>query len=56
MPQALFQAAHEPKELWLVEGANHLNVRETAGPVIFDRRVSIFLDRALFAGDVDLSH
>jgi uncharacterized protein len=56
MPQALFQAAHEPKELWLVEGANHLNVRDTADPAIFDQRVSIFLDRALFAGDVDLSH
>jgi uncharacterized protein len=56
MSRALFQAAHEPKELWLVEGANHGNVRDTAGPVIFDERVSIFLDKALLGSDVDLSH
>jgi uncharacterized protein len=56
MPLALFQATHEPKELWLVEGANHGNVRDTAGSVAFDERVSMFLNRALFGSDVDLSH
>jgi len=55
MPGALFQAAHEPKELWLVDGANHGNVRDTAGSVIFDERVRIFLDKALFGSDVDLA-
>jgi uncharacterized protein len=56
MSRALFHAAHEPKELWLVEGANHGNVRDTVGPVIFDERVSIFLDKALLGSDVNLSH
>jgi uncharacterized protein len=53
MPKALFQAAHGPKELWLVEGANHGNVRETANSAFFDARVSIFLNKALFDSNVD---
>jgi len=56
MPLALFQVAHEPKELWLVQRANHTNVRDTAGPAIFDERVSMFLDKALFGSDADSSH
>lgn len=55
MPKALFQAAHEPKELWLVEGANHGNVRDTASSAVFDARVSMFLNKALFGSNVDLS-
>jgi pimeloyl-ACP methyl ester carboxylesterase len=52
MPLALSQAAHEPKELWLVKGADHGNVRDTASSTIFDERVSMFLNKALFGGDV----
>ena len=47
MPQALFAAAHGPKELWLIEGADHVNTRDIAGPAIFDERVRTFLDNAL---------
>jgi pimeloyl-ACP methyl ester carboxylesterase len=53
MPLALSQAACEPNELWLVEGADHGNVRDTAGPANFDERLSMFLNKALFGGDVD---
>jgi pimeloyl-ACP methyl ester carboxylesterase len=56
MPRTLFQAAHEPKELWLVDGADHGDERDTAGHAIFDERVRIFLDKALFGRNVDLSH
>jgi fermentation-respiration switch protein FrsA (DUF1100 family) len=56
MPRALFQAAHEPKELWLVDGADHGFERATAGPDIFDERVRIFLDKALLGKDADLGH
>jgi uncharacterized protein len=55
MPQALFSAAHDPKELWLVNGANHGNVRDTAGSAIFDERVSNFLNEALFVSSVDVA-
>jgi uncharacterized protein len=55
MSRALFQAAHDPKELWLVEGAGHGNVRDTVGSVIFDERVSSFLDKALFGSDFELA-
>jgi uncharacterized protein len=48
MPRTLFQAAREPKELWLVDGADHGDERDTAGPAIFDDRVRTFLDKALF--------
>jgi hypothetical protein len=54
MPQELFRAAHEPKELWLICGGNHGNLRDTAGSVVFDERVRIFLDKA-FGSDVDLA-
>jgi uncharacterized protein len=55
MSRALFQAAHDPKELWLVEGASHGNVRDTAGSVLFDERASSFLDKALFGSDFELA-
>jgi pimeloyl-ACP methyl ester carboxylesterase len=54
MSRELFRAAHEPKELWLVYGANHGDLRDTAGSVVFDERVRIFLDTA-FGSDVDLA-
>jgi uncharacterized protein len=46
MPRALYAAAAAPKALWIVEGADHVNVREVAGPAAFDERVRAFLDRA----------
>lgn len=47
MPYTLYAAANGPKELWLIEGADHLDTRGIAGPAIFDDRVRAFLDNAL---------
>jgi hypothetical protein len=46
MSQELFDAAKEPKELWLIEGMNHTGVWE-AEPEIARRRLLAFFDRAL---------
>jgi pimeloyl-ACP methyl ester carboxylesterase len=47
MLEALYQAAPGPKELWIVEGAGHVGLRERAGPELFDGRLRTFLDRAM---------
>jgi len=41
---ALFQAAGEPKELWIVEGAGHADAY-VAEPVAYRERVLSFLER-----------
>lgn len=46
MPRELYAVAAEPKQLWIVEGAHHVDIRETAQPVAFDERVRVFLDQA----------
>ena len=47
MPQKLYEVALEPKRLWIVEGAGHGDIRQTAQPAEFDERVRVFLDQAL---------
>lgn len=44
--QRLFDAAHEPKELWIVEGAEHATARWVAGEA-YEERVLAFLGRHL---------
>jgi pimeloyl-ACP methyl ester carboxylesterase len=46
MARALFQRVRGPKDLWLVEGANHNQALQTAGPE-YARRVLEFFDRHL---------
>jgi uncharacterized protein len=48
MPRALHAAAPEPKAIWIVEGAGHVDLRDVAGPAVFDERIRAFLDKALF--------
>ena len=43
---ALFEAAREPKELYVVEGAQHVNARWVGGAE-YERRVLAFLARFL---------
>lgn len=43
---ALYEAAHEPKELYVVDGAGHANARWVGGAE-YERRVLDFLDRFL---------
>jgi uncharacterized protein len=43
MPKALFDAAREPKSLWMIERADHLNERDVAGHAVFDTKVREFL-------------
>lgn len=40
--EQMYAAAHEPKELWLVDGANHNNVHETGGAAYEERIVRFF--------------
>ncbi len=42
--EALFEAAAEPKELWVVPGAGHRTLRQTAGDA-YPARLLAFLDR-----------
>lgn len=48
MPEELYALAKEPKQLWIVAGAGHADIRETAQPAAFDERVRVFLDQAFF--------
>jgi fermentation-respiration switch protein FrsA (DUF1100 family) len=41
----LFDAANEPKELWIVPGANHRMIEEVAAEE-YQRRLVEFFDRA----------
>lgn len=42
----IFNAAREPKQLWIVPGARHAKCRETAG-LEYDTRVAAFFDKHL---------
>jgi fermentation-respiration switch protein FrsA (DUF1100 family) len=42
----LFEAAHEPKELWIVDDAHHVEVRDRDADLYFER-VEAFLRKAL---------
>ncbi|MDD5627499.1 MAG: alpha/beta hydrolase [Elusimicrobia bacterium] len=44
--RALYAAAREPKELWMIPGASHGKCRELAGPE-YDRRLIEFFGRTL---------
>lgn len=46
--QRLFQAAAEPKELWLVPGAGHVDLHEYS-PADYERRIGVFIARNLRA-------
>jgi len=46
MSQALYKEAKEPKELWIVPGANHLECRTKAGPT-YENKITAFIDHAL---------
>lgn len=45
----LFAAAQEPKELWVVEGASHVNLH-SYNPQAYEQRVFVFLARQLRGG------
>jgi hypothetical protein len=44
--QELFAAAHEPKTFWIIPGAGHNDILETAGPE-YRRRLSAFYESLL---------
>lgn len=44
--RALFQAANEPKELWIIEGAGHIDLHRHAGEK-YETKVRHFLDENL---------
>jgi fermentation-respiration switch protein FrsA (DUF1100 family) len=44
--QRLFDAAPEPKHMWIVRGAAHVNFHRAA-PAEYEQRVTEFLDHAL---------
>jgi fermentation-respiration switch protein FrsA (DUF1100 family) len=44
--QRLFEAAHEPKELWIVPGAGHCSAHALF-PEVYEERVLTFFDQAL---------
>ena len=46
----LYEAAGQPKELWLIQGANHGGTLSAAGPE-YERRVEKFFSRALRGKD-----
>ncbi len=46
MTKALYARANEPKELWIVEGAGHNDLRQTVGDP-YDERVAAFFTAAL---------
>lgn len=46
MSEALWRAAREPKQLWIVKGAGHLECRAKAGGD-YERRISRFFEDAL---------
>jgi alpha-beta hydrolase superfamily lysophospholipase len=49
--QQLFEAAREPKELYVVDGAGHAEAWSTAGAA-YEERVLSFLDRYLASGGI----
>jgi uncharacterized protein len=53
MPRALLAAATDPKELWIIEGAGHTDMRSVAGAEEFDRRIRTFLDESIFGSPFD---
>ncbi len=46
LTETFYEAAHEPKEIWLVPGAGHTGGIE-ARPAEYERRVVGFFDDAL---------
>ncbi|MGQ0645911.1 MAG: alpha/beta hydrolase [Elusimicrobiota bacterium] len=48
MSRRLYEAAREPKELWIIEGAGHLQCRRAAG-LEYEARIEAFVARALAA-------
>jgi fermentation-respiration switch protein FrsA (DUF1100 family) len=49
MAEALFAAARQPKELWLVPGAAHGDFAQVAGPQ-WGHRLAAFFTHALVTG------
>jgi uncharacterized protein len=49
MSKALFDAAKEPKELWIIPGAGHLECRRKAGAE-YEKKVAAFFDAASALG------
>ena len=47
--QCLFESANQPKELWIVEGAAHINLH-AHNPKEYEARVSAFLQKYLREG------
>jgi uncharacterized protein len=54
MSRKLFEAAREPKTLWIVPGAGHLEVQRVAGAE-YRRRLANFFDEALTSGTTSSS-
>ena len=48
--QRLFASAREPKELWIVDGAAHVDLYEFA-PAEYERRIGVFMARNLDLAD-----
>jgi len=48
MSRALYEAAHEPKKLWIVPGAGHLEVHRVAGKS-YEDEIAGFFERAISA-------
>jgi fermentation-respiration switch protein FrsA (DUF1100 family) len=46
MGRALFEAANEPKSLWTVEGATHIDIVQVAGP-LYRARLHAFYESVL---------
>lgn len=46
MGRAVFDAAHEPKSFWTVEGATHVDLVETAGP-LYPARLQSFYESVI---------
>jgi uncharacterized protein len=44
--QALYAAAPSPKEFWVVEGAGHNDILETAGPRYREKLANFYTDLA----------
>lgn len=55
MTRALFERAKEPKTLWIVDGAGHNDLRQSAGEE-YDRRVADFFSRAVSVGGATSSN
>ena len=52
--EMVYQAAHEPKELWLLPGARHNDMAE-AGGAAYEQRILAFFDRYVGNGDAERS-